>query len=452
MCCKCRHSVSVWLVLLLMGGACAATASSPSRAADAAVEPNGVVTLTDAVRFALVNHPALRAFPWERRAAEALALQAGRRPNPELEVEVEEFAGAGDRRGFDGAETSIQLGQLIELGGKRAKRAKLAGIEADLVQSDYESQKLDVMYDVTIAFIAVLAEQEQLALAEELAALAERTAGVVDQRVAAGKDSPVEQAKARVVVANARLQRARAEQRLASARTRLALVWGSRTPRFDSVRGDLHQISSVPPLDELADLIAGNPDVWRWDTEIRRRHAVLEVERTRRIPDVGVRGGLTHFNETDDTALVAGLSIPLPAFNRNRGGIEAAGQRLAKTRDDRAATEMSIRAALARAISEAAIAFTEADVLEDEVVPAARSAYEAAEQGYRQGKFDYLDVLDAQQTLFEARVQYVSSLTAYHESRAVVERLIGRSLPEARLKTAATETPQPVSEERSDEK
>ena len=45
-----------------------------------------------------------------------------------------------------------------------------------------------------------------------------------------------------------------------------------------------------------------------------------------------------------------------------------------------------------------------------------------------EGKFDYLEVLDAQRTLFDARVQYVSSLTTYHKTRAAIERLIGRGL------------------------
>ena len=141
--------LSVWWVLLLTGCAYSSTASSPAPAppgravaenrntTSTVVEPNGVVTLNDAVRFALVNHPALRAFSWERRAAEARALQAGLLPNPELDVGIEEFGGAGARRGFEGAETSIELGQLIELGDKRFRRTRVAEIEKDLAQWGY---------------------------------------------------------------------------------------------------------------------------------------------------------------------------------------------------------------------------------------------------------------------------------------------------------------------------
>ena len=95
-------------------------------------EPTGVITLRDAAAFALVNNPELRAFYLEIRAAEARKLQAGLLPNPKIGVEVEEFGGTDERRGFDSAETRIELGQLIELGGKRSKRVRVASLEESL--------------------------------------------------------------------------------------------------------------------------------------------------------------------------------------------------------------------------------------------------------------------------------------------------------------------------------
>lgn len=73
-------------------------------------EPRGVVTLRDAVAFALVNNPELRAFSLEVRAAEARKLQAGLLPNPQIEFEVEEFGVTDERSNFDSSETAIQLG------------------------------------------------------------------------------------------------------------------------------------------------------------------------------------------------------------------------------------------------------------------------------------------------------------------------------------------------------
>ncbi len=107
-------------------------------------EPAGSITLRQALALALMHNPELKAFSWDVRVSEARQLQASLWPNPELEVEVEEVGGQGQRSGFDAAETTIQLSQLIELGDKRNKRTKLASMEKELAGWDYEARRLDV--------------------------------------------------------------------------------------------------------------------------------------------------------------------------------------------------------------------------------------------------------------------------------------------------------------------
>ena len=69
----------------------------PGRAADATpiAEPTGTITLPDALALAIARNPELAVFPHELRAADARKLQAGLRPNPELGIEIEGFAGSG---------------------------------------------------------------------------------------------------------------------------------------------------------------------------------------------------------------------------------------------------------------------------------------------------------------------------------------------------------------------
>jgi cobalt-zinc-cadmium efflux system outer membrane protein len=63
-----------------------------------------------------------------------------------------------------------------------------------------------------------------------------------------------------------------------------------------------------------------------------------------------------------------------------------------------------------------------------EVLPVAQQSFESAQTGYREGKFGYLDVIDAQRTLGEAKTRYLEVITAYHKAAADVERLTGLSL------------------------
>lgn len=74
------------------------------------------------------------------------------------------------------------------------------------------------------------------------------------------------------------------------------------------------------------------------------------------------------------------------------------------------------------------LAHTELVLFKTQVVPGAQNAYDAMTVGYRFGKFGFLEVLDSQRTLFQARIQYLQALANYHHSVADVERLIGEPL------------------------
>ena len=94
--------------------------------------PDSTLTLDRALSLALTRNPGLAAFSLEVRAREARALQASLAPNPDFSIEVENFGGKGTFSGFDGSETTISLGQLMELGGKRGKRTRVAALDGDL--------------------------------------------------------------------------------------------------------------------------------------------------------------------------------------------------------------------------------------------------------------------------------------------------------------------------------
>jgi cobalt-zinc-cadmium efflux system outer membrane protein len=391
-------------------------------------EPTGVITLREALVLALMYNPELRAFSWDVRASEARQLQASLRPNPELAVQVEEVGGTGERSGFDAAETTIKLSQLIEMGDKRSKRTKLASLENELAGSDYEAKRLDVFTEVTKAFIEVLAAQQRLKSTQELLQLSEELVDTVAKRVDAGKDSPLEKTKADVVLSNIKIQHQQAVQNIEFARKQLASAWAGKNPRFESVAGELGSLSPIPPIDQLTDLVAQHPDIARWSLEIDKNKASLELEKAKAISDIALSGGLQRFNGTDDNAVVFGISIPLAISDRNQGGKLAASYELAKAREEQRAAHTRIEMELARAYQSLSSAYTEATELDKNVLQGAEGVFEASMTGYSRGKLDYLNVLDAQRTLFEAKARYIDALASYHTAKADVERLIGRPI------------------------
>lgn len=391
-------------------------------------EPTESITLRQALSLALMNNPELKAFSWEVRAGEARTLQASLLPNPELELEMEEFYGSGDLSGFEAAGTTIQLSQLIELGGKRPKRRRVAELERDLAGWDYEAKRIEVFTEVTRAFVEVLAGQERLNMREELVKLSGQVLHTVSERVKAGADSPVEVTKAEVAVAVSRIELRQARSDLEVARKLLAATWGSTSPIFEKVEGRLEDISPIPSLGQLEQLISQNPNIARWAVEIELNRAASDMEKAGRIPDLTIGGGLQYFNETNENAFVAVASIPLPLFDRNQGGILEARYALARAREEKNAAKVSVRTALSESYQILSAAFSEVMALKNTVLPGAESAFDAISEGYAQGKFNYLEVLDTQRSLFEAKSQYVEALASYHEAIAEIEYLIGEPL------------------------
>src|SRR5689334_20542601 len=82
-------------------------------------EPRGAITLAQALDAALASNPELAASRYELNAAQARIVQAGKRLNPELTLELENFAGGGANQGTDSLETTLSFSQVVELGGKR---------------------------------------------------------------------------------------------------------------------------------------------------------------------------------------------------------------------------------------------------------------------------------------------------------------------------------------------
>lgn len=466
---------------------------------------SGDVTLAQCIAHALTNSPRLEAFAWDVHAAEAAQLQAKARPNPYLSLEVEDLrwrggpgtttSGAsidrapgsvsldtsggqgnatvtaarptytgtitrthedGAHSGFAESDFTLRLSQVIELGGKRARRIALAARERQVAAWDYERARADLCTEVVRSFVAVLAAQRRVELASELSRIAGDAQRTVTARVDAGKVSPIEAERARIPVAQAKDEENAAQAELSAARTQLAGVCGDLRAEFGHALGNLEEMKPPTPLDPLLDRVSKNPDLARWAAEIDSRDAAVDEERAKGKPDVtltlGVRttplqshngrdwsfntGGVfsaSHSRmEPDrdfDTRLVMEIGLPLPVFDRNKGNIQRAQALASKARSEEKDAEIRVRADVSRAYHELSSAYTSAQRAQKEILPAAAEAFEKTQIGYREGKFGLADVIESERTLFDARRGYLEALRAYHAARADLDRLTGDSAP-----------------------
>lgn len=415
----------VLVSISLAGSPCLAVEPSAISSSRADITP-ATLTLRDALLRALRESPRLPGSALELRAREAESLQAGLLPNPALTTEVEDFGGGGSRNGFNASQTTVSLAQLIQLGGKRAARVRLAGADADLARWDYESLRITVLSDVARAFLVTLAAQERLALTEELRRIAERSVETVTRTVESGAVSPVEEGRAKVLLSQVQIEREIRARALDEARIALATSWGGTQPDFAAVSGAFSTVRGPEPLEQLWLEIERNPDLARWASELEQRAASLALAEAKAIPDVTVSLGGRYYQDQQSAGVVALFSVPLPVFDRNQGAIEAAEARLAVAKVEQRVTQITVRSAVARSYQALLAAYRQALELRDRTLPEAETVFRGAQDAYARGLFRYIEVLDAQRTLFQLRAAYVDALLAYHTQITDIARLTGR--------------------------
>ena len=417
--------IYILLTLLLVRGVLAASAESSGET----TETNGTINLRAAVSLALARHPGLAAYSKDIRIADSEKLQAGVWQNPVVGFAMEDVAGSGSYSSFDRAQNTLQLSQLFELGGKRRARIRAAEAQQELVEWDYETRRLEIAADTAASFVDLLGAQRRLAQAGDTLALTEKFAPAAQKRADAGQGSPVEVTRVNVAIASAKMAVEQQRGQVAVARKRLAALWGSTEPLFTEAVGDLEHVRDLPTLADATVQLGKNPLLARYDAEVARRGAELLREKAKRHPDLTVSAGVRQFSEDNEAAAVIGISLPLPLFDRNQGGIAAAQAQTEKVHDLQEAAKVQLNTSIAIAYEQMENAKLLITTYHELVLPQVEDAYTLTNEGYENGRFGYLDVLDARRTLTDAQQQHLDALVRYHKAVAEIEGLTGQALP-----------------------
>lgn len=374
------------------------------------------LTLEQALEEAEARSPAIIAARAEAQAAEARMRQAGFRTNPELSVEVENFAGTGELSGLRRTETTVALNQRLDLGGRRPARVGVARAELAAAQLRLAIARADLAQQVREQFARAVTARERLRLALENEERARELARIAGVLVDAGREPPLRGLRARSAAAQAaaELEAARAEE--AASRGLLASLFGVTSPP-DAVIGALLDLQprTVDPEQSL--------DVRLADAERLIAEANLRQEEVGRRLDPAVGLGVRHVRETGDVALVGGLSMPLPVFDRNQGNISAARSNLLAAEARRASAAASARVRGRNAIANVEAAERRVEALEGAAIPEAAEALRLTQRSYQEGRASLLELLDAQEAYRNAQAALTDARLALALATAELGRL-----------------------------
>lgn len=380
-------------------------------------------TLEDAIRHAMDVSPDQRIAGSLEGIAKGERQQAGLLLNPEISAEAENLGGRGSYKGTDSLETTIGLSQTIEIGGKRSARIKVADEGINLAGYDAQSERLDLIHDVTVAYIEAVAAEEQVSIAKEQKKLAQGTLDTVAKRVEAAADPIFQKSKADVALSAAKIAVKKAEQEAKIAKQKLVKYWDGSVSKLQLDSRFFRHLEQPQAYNDIVSNLKNSPDYQRWNALHAQSKAAIDLEKSNAIPDPTFNVGVRDFRESGDQAFVVGVSIPFAVFNRNQGNVYKAGHASAKIDAERQRAWIDLETNLATLTEELESSFSAAQMISENTLPAAQKAFSEARKGHSAGKFAYLEVLDAQRTLSEVREEYNDTLKKYHLARAEINRL-----------------------------
>jgi cobalt-zinc-cadmium efflux system outer membrane protein len=390
--------------------------------------PTGTLTLAQSLALAMEHDPSLQVGRLKIQSAQIQGKYAGILPNPELEIELENFAGSGDFAGTQALETTISLAQSFPLGGDLAHMKRVAGKASELADWDQQAQRVELLSTVTRQYVQALVNQQRVKQNQQALALADSVHDLIQKRVNAGVAPQVQLMRSDVQRAQVQLQLKQAQRQLTASFQQLALSWGQQEVTFDNLDGKLDQLTNLPSIDSLFTHIQQHPAIKRWASELTMRQAQQQLASAIATQDLTVRLGIKHDNDNNDQALILGLSMPLPIHDRNQANRLTSRIGQQSVEHEKRQALQAMQQTLVEAYTQLAIAHDQAIALRDQALPKATQAFDVTQKAYEQGDVQFIDVLDAEQTLNELQGQYLDALANWHLARAWIEGMICQPL------------------------
>jgi len=383
-----------------------------------------VFTLTQVLSRVASQNPSLRSFNFRNDAAQAELKQARLWPNPELEAE---FDGVGwDAPGFKESEMTVSLSQELELFGRRSAREKLARAGSDAAKLATRISAFDLYVEVKERFFTLIHAQRQFILADSSVILAESIVQNIAYRMEKGAALQSELLLAQLELQRVQLTREESRQNLNAAQARLSVLWGNQPRQVYATANEEPELHLVrQKLAAMSGQVDSSRDIMYIQSAADIARAEQQLAGAEARPNVRLIGGYKRLAAEGSNALMFGLSLPLPLFNRNQGAIAGTDARLRALEFEQQRTRLEVQAGINIGTTRLTQLTERHAALDSLLLPTAVQAYAKLHHTYEEGRVPYTSLLEAERALIELRFEHNDMLLAICEQIFALERLTG---------------------------
>ena len=388
-----------------------------------------VKTLT--LKQALINteqqNPLLKRYPYHQKILSALKSQAALSPNPVLNLEAENLLGTNDARGVQGAEVTLAFSLLIELGNKRQSRINYAtaNIKAQAIQ--YQNTRLALLATTGERYYEALKFQTLLSLNSERHQVVSQALKAIKQRADAGAVSQADVTRMRYALSQVELDKAKLNSEFERARLSLNELWGEQHS-YTNFAGNMTTLIPLKSEQGLLNAVNQAPDFAMLQQQYLQQAANLTLQKANGQSDINVGAGVSYNQQNDTSSLLFSFSMPLQLSNSNSGNIEAANSQLALLREQQGQLRVQLRQQVRTLYAYYQGKTLQAQLLSEQVIPQAQTLIEQSLKSYQRGQISVLQLLDAQQALFDSKRALINTYAALYQTHLTLERLTGQSL------------------------
>ena len=407
-----------------------------------ATTPAFGISLESTVQTALSNNRELQAARFAVSKAQGRLAQAGKWPNPELEL-----SGMSDvvfRNEGAGAFT-VGLAQTFPLTARLSLARESARVDVLRALREIRNRERLLIAEVRATSIEILESQARAKALEDLLAASQKTSSLAEERLAAGQGSLAEKSLSLVDqrrIAN-ELDSARLTQNLALMKLKTLLGLGANAPlELSGTLESAIQILGAPSSPKSIH----RPDVDLLALEEEK--AGLEIALARAEAWEGIRLGIqyTYDQNTDepeglgtDQFLGLAVSIPLPVWDQKKGTIEERTAIRDETSARLRAAKLEIENSLASALRRVALLRSRLSAFDTQTLAPVSQSVEEMTAAFETGRVDMRDLFIVREKLGQLRLERIALQSQLALALADLESTTGNHPAIRREYLAATQ-------------
>lgn len=357
---------------------------------------------------ALKRSPALHQSHSKLRAEKWRLLQVGLPNNPEAGIDFQQLGSDGLAEQY-----GISVSQELIAPEKKRLSQSISHSEIQRLESDLNQIKQRVLTDIRVLHLRGMRAEKEVAITDHLVASAQKGLQLSTELLQAREVSRADVLQVEVEVESTQILNHQARESLEAAwREIMALTGIHRHP----AKNLLGQLDSLPPTlvyqDCLSQLLSQSPEVSSALAAIETAKRKLERQSVESRPNVTV-GGLFNWRDNGIGGGPNGgltVSIPIPVWNKNQGGIGVAKSALAAARKDLERTELRISTQLADTFKRYSIAADQVDRYQSKILPKTEEMLDLTRQSFELGEVGYTHLLAVQRAYANHQLAYLDAL------------------------------------------